>query len=182
MVILRHDTSELAVKLRTHIEETAHDLGCVINWGPPGMMYAEEVPPRIEIPFLVEQKMGWIQLPSIESAYLCGLHELGHIYYDHTQGRPPYEDKISYFENGVLQSEAEAWRYALDNSLVEPSKEDKAFMLKCITTYYDGAMNAKGSRRKLWNGDRAYHSFVYDEPTEFFWAVMNDLGYCKKSS
>ena len=168
-----HNQSEQAVKLRTHLEEIARNLGCKIEWGFEGMMYAEECPPRIETPFLEKQEMGIgkssvsLHIPSVEAAYLIGLHELGHIWYGHTQGRPPHENQIHYFENGVLKSEAEAWEFALDNSLIEPSEEDRDMMLQCIMSYVKGADIKLNQLSRLYNGNRHHHEFYYDQRTVF---------------
>ncbi len=170
-----HNESEQAAKLRTHLEEIARDLGCKIEWGFEGMMYAEESPPRIETPFLEKQEMSFIHIPSVEAAYLVGLHELGHIFYGHTQGRPPHTDKIHYFENGVLRSEAEAWEYALDHSLIEPSEEDRDMMLKCFQSYIKCAELSKGQLKRLRNGNRHHHAFYYDQRTAFVDKILERI-------
>ena len=76
-----------------------------------GMMYVEYEPPIIEGPFLDQPNTE--RHPDIHSRILTLLHELGHVYHGHTQGRPPYSNKTYYFDHGVLRSEAEAWRYAI---------------------------------------------------------------------
>ena len=72
-----------------------------------------------------------------------------------------------YFENGVLKSEAEAWEFALDNSLIEPSEEDRDMMLQCIMSYVRGAEIKHDQLSRLYNGNRHHHAFYYDQRTVF---------------
>jgi len=167
-------------KLQTHLEQVAAELGCVINQrkGLHGMMYVEERPPRVEIPTLESHTLTGIGIASPLISYYIGLHELGHVYHGHTQGRPPYRDEVHYFTNGVLKSEAEAWKYALDHAIIQPTKRERSFMLKCIMSYYKCAKHApKKKVNRLRNGNRHWFTFQYDEPDEFFWQVAGELGY-----
>ena len=184
------------------LEVLAEDLGCRLDQpapNTPGMMYVE---------------FGYVEGPTLDGEsytyrnpqmrYLVNLHELGHFYYGHTQGRPieKYLDKIApgyepestisgsnyltwskqfYFDNGVLQSEAQAWDFALDSSVIpfeELLPDTKQFMWeRCMGSYYRHAemvgFNTPG--QTLGNGDRDYVSFSYGEPTEFFWKVKKRM-------
>ncbi len=167
-------------ELQQHLEQVAEELGCVIEQrkGLHGMMYVEERPPRVEIPTLESHTLTGIGIASPLISYYIGLHELGHVYHGHTQGRPPYKDEVHYFTNGVLKSEAEAWKYALDNAKIPPTERERSFMLRCIMSYYKSARYApKQKVNRLLNGNRHWFTFQYDEPDEFFWQVAEELGY-----
>ena len=151
-------------------------IGLRLQRGLPGMMYVEH---------------GYVEGPTIdacgpypneEACIMTVLHELGHAVYDHTQGRPPFENKTRYFDQGVLHSEAEAWEWALDMGerqfgLKTFAEYAQTFMWStCLGSYYRGAAAAKGaSGQRLHNGDRGYHAFIYDEPDEYFWQVAERL-------
>lgn len=157
-------------EMQDHIEEIAGRLGCKVIQEPgmTGMMYVEYEPPTIEGPIITNQK-----------DYMVMLHELGHVHYGHTQGRPPYEDRTYYFDNGVLRSEAEAWEYALD--VVDPTMTmdytTRRFMWeRCMNIYYLGAKLADGRPgQRLSNGNRHHHSFTWDEPDEYFWSIKERM-------
>jgi hypothetical protein len=169
-----------AKELQQNIEEIANELGCVINQkdNMSGMMYVEEEPPRIEGPIIKDNNIG-----SKVLSYYIMLHELGHVYHGHTQGRPPFENKLRYFENGILRSEAEAWKFALDNAIIEPNQKDVDFMIhNCIMSYYesspaDSIFKDKTNLVYLYNGDRHYHNgkYEWDEADEYFWNVVKQM-------
>lgn len=162
-------------KLKWHIVDIGAELNCCIDWvadSRGAMMFVEERPPRIEIP----RKELWESQPEI--SYAVSLHELGHVYHKHTQGRPPYESEVFYFENGVLQSEAEAWKFALDNSLVDWAPETKKFALEtCLMSYFHSSDPL--TTIYLYNGNRHWHNgkYFWDKPTEYFWNVTKELEY-----
>lgn len=153
-----------------HVEQLAAELNCVTvqQANMPGMMFVEFDPPMIEGPTILEQKH-----------FLTMLHELGHVAHGHTQGRPPYQDKTFYFDNGVLKSEAEAWEWALDHcpETEELETATRAFMWNfCMGSYYRGSVAEKGrSGCQLWNGNRHHVRFTWDEPDEFFWSVAERI-------
>lgn len=154
-------------KLQEHIDKLARDLNTIVvqEPGKPGMMYVEYEPPMIEGPKLIHQK-----------DYFVMLHELGHVFHGHTQGRPPFDDKTYYFDNGVLRSEAEAWEYALDTSLEEPTYDTRQFMWNiCLGSYYLGAVHAEGKKTRLYNGNRHHVQFVFDEPDDYFWSIKERI-------
>jgi len=158
-----------------HVDKIAGELGCLVAQRPgmAGMMYVEYEPPMIEGPVLGSKF-------SIEADYYVMLHELGHVFHGHTQGRPPYNEKKFYFENGVLRSEAEAWEYAIDTSLLGPegfSAETGRFMWeRCMGTYYQGAVWAGGrGNQRLGNGHRHHVAFTYDEPDAYFWSIKERM-------
>lgn len=151
-----------------YLYEVARELGCELRLAPdiPGMMYVE---------------FGYVEGPhpdtsivySPQQAFAVGLHELGHFYHGHTQGRPPMSHLRHYFDNGVLQSEAEAWDFALRHlELCEEELDESTRMfmrLGCIDSYLRGALESKGRDDcRLWNGNRHHVAFKYDEPTPFF--------------
>ena len=163
-------------QLLQNIYNIAAELNCDVEftYDLSGMMYVEENPPRIEIP-----KDHFWTGESLEKAYAVSLHELGHVYHGHTQGRPPYLNKVHYFTNGVLKSEAEAWKFALENSIVDWSEETKKFALnRCLMSYYEGAQLDKGRTDcRLYNGNRHHYAFTWDNPDEYFWNIAKELGY-----
>jgi hypothetical protein len=125
----------------------------------PGMMYVE---------------FGYVEGPIIRNQihYLTMLHELGHVYHGHTQGRPPHQGKCWYFQNGVLHSEAEAWMWALDEIKGKEEIEElsRTFMWDyCLGSYYQAYLNVGGKPgQRLGNGNRHHVEFSYDEPDFFF--------------
>ena len=146
-----------------HIETLALELNCITMQAEnmPGMMFVEEEPPRIEGPIIREQKH-----------YYTMLHELGHVAHGHTQGRPPYQDKKFYFENGVLKSEAQAWEWAMDHALDEPNSETRAFMWNyCMGSYHQAAERSTKEVDRLWNGNRHHVAFKWDWPDDYFWSI-----------
>lgn len=161
-------------EMQRHIDELADAVGCDVTQrdGMPGMMYVEYEPPLIEGPLIKEQK-----------DYFVMLHELGHVAHGHTQGRPGYEDKTFYFDNGVLRSEAEAWNWALDNAEEEADLATRAFMWTvCLGSYYY-SMKAWGWGRpgdRLGNGNRHHVAFAPDKPDGYFWATVRRIKGKKK--
>lgn len=148
------------VDLYAHIEDLRDEHGIRIDWMNKmygGMMFVEEDPPRIEIPFLETQGLTRGQ------AYMIALHEIGHCVLGHTQGRPPHEDKRYYFDHGVLRCEAEAWNWALDECRVELSRGDAAFVWSCFDSYVSSARKQNGKPYRLGNGNRHWVEFVYDD-------------------
>lgn len=179
---IRHDLAETAEKIsgenlasenqrsinksrQEHVMALATDLGCDViqRSGMAGMMYVEYEPPMIEGPTIETQR-----------DYVIMLHELGHVAHGHTQGRPPFDDKKFYFENGVLRSEAEAWRWAMDNSLEELETSTREFMWNgCLGTYYaQGVRTAGAGGQRLGNGNRHWVEYSYDKPDDFFWRTV----------
>lgn len=160
------------IDLQNHLDELAHSLGCRLDQitpNTPGMMYVEFG--YVEGPVLSG--------PNIQSKYMVNLHELGHYAHGHTQGRPPMQNETWYFANGVLKSEAEAWEWALDNSLLnEYDKETRNYMWNtCMGSYYRGAIRdgIGVPGRQLWNGNRHHVKFAWDEPDDYFWATMERM-------
>lgn len=169
--------AKLKIKtLQDHIDSLAEELNCIVIQKPglSGMMYVEEEPPRIEGPTL---KDGWRGYGP-QAAYMVMLHELGHVAHGHTQGRPPYQDKQFYFDNGVLKSEAQAWEWALDNkvSSITLDSSTRELMWKvCLGSYYSHAVDSKGIPTRLWNGNRHHVKFVFDEPNDFFYSIKERI-------
>ena len=152
-------------KRQAHINELAIKLNCrlVQQANMPGMMFVE---------------FGYIEGPIIENQihYLTMLHELGHQFNGHTQGRPPHSDKTHYFDNGVLKSEAEAWDYCLNNCDEEIEDASRTFMWDyCLGSYYRHAVLYGDKPCKLLNGDRGYVEFIWDKPDDFFIGVVNRI-------
>jgi len=148
-----------------HVEQLADDLGCqlVQEAGLSGMMYVEH---------------GYVEGPLVccQRDYLAVLHELGHFELGHTQGRPPYEGKRWYFDNGVLRSEAEAWEWALDQMKGDLEDGSRRFMWdECLGSYYLGYLTAAGKPSRLGNGGRSYVQFVYDTPGRYFRRVVRRI-------
>lgn len=174
---IRHDIAEAAeilqenldrkmnTRRQNHVLELAKLLNTKVVQLPrmAGMMFVEYEPPKIEGPVIYDQ-----------TDYAIMLHELGHVSYGHTQGRPPYSDKKFYFENGVLRSECQAWRWALTNSEEEFSTSTREFIWnRCLGTYYSGAMNSRGAPgQRLGNGNRHHVAFSFDKPDDFFWRTV----------
>lgn len=175
VVILKDD-------LQAHIDKLANELGCVVVQQPgmAGMMFVEEEPPRIEGPTIDSQENFGARYPTEESCYLVMLHELGHVARGHTQGRPPFTNKTFYFDNGVLKSEAEAWEYALDNTIVEPGAVERRFMWNtCLGSYFRGAYIDKAKRKlrihQLWNGNRHHVKFAWDDADDYFYSIKKRI-------
>lgn len=160
---------------RPYLLDLARELGCNMYLGPDtaGMMYVE---------------FGYVEGPNPDNSpsytpqqcLAVGLHELGHYYHGHTQGRPPMGHLTEYFDRGVLRSEAEAWEYALTHfekreEIIE--EETRRFMWHhCLNSYYMGALASAGrSDCQLWNGDRHHVKFTYDEADEFFFSIRDAL-------
>jgi hypothetical protein len=158
----------MTMKRQSHIDNLARTLGCKLIQKPnlPGMMYIEFEPPYIEGPIIENQ-----------IHYLTMLHELGHCYWRHSQARPPYQHKRFYFDNGVLKSEAQAWEFALDHCGEEIEDASRRFMWDtCLGSYYKlGYIDAKGKPSRLWNGNRHYVEFIYDEPDEYFASIVKRI-------
>lgn len=158
----------MAIKeYQAHINKLGVDLSCEVvqKKNMPGMMFVENKPPRIEGPNIYEQK-----------DYLVMLHELGHVFHNHTQGRPPHTKETHYFDNGVLKSEAEAWEWAMDNALDDLSVETRKFMwYRCLNTYYSHAKQLRGIPTRLGNGNRHYVEFVFDDPDDFFFGIKDRI-------
>lgn len=153
-------------RYQEHVAKMSEELGCKIIQGEnyPGMMYVE---------------FGHVEGPIIrnQSDYLTMLHELGHFALGHTQGRPPHADKTFYFQNGVLHSEAQAWEWALDACIDEPSEESRRFMWdKCLGSYYsNGYLYYRGKQNRLGNGNRHWVPFVYDHPDAYFDSIVKRI-------
>lgn len=172
-----------------HIDKLAAELGCEVVQLPEmaGMMYVEFEPPKIEGPTIQDPPTGELapvfggyRYPSAQACYMVMLHELGHVKWGHTQGRPPFQDKKFYFENGVLKSEAQAWEYALDKRLRDPelTDETRKFMWEVsLGSYYRGAEEAGYDRKdnRLYNGNRHHVQFQYDKPDNYFWIVKKRM-------
>jgi hypothetical protein len=162
---------------QAHLEGLAESLGCRLDQperDTPGMMYVEFG--YVEGPQLIEGIGG--HYPDLCSRYLTNLHELGHYAHGHTQGRPPKGDERWYFDNGVLQSEAEAWAYALDNACTAITPEARRFMWDtCLNSYHSGAWYAgyETPGQTLGNGNRHHVRFAYGTPSQFFWDVAERI-------
>jgi hypothetical protein len=135
-------------------------------------------------------EFGYVEGPPIEDdhftrygvmdgqqSYFIALHELGHFALGHTQGRPPKEKETFYFDNGVVKSEAQAWEWALDNSLESPDERTRRFMVRrCLDSYRTGARFSGGGLSRLTNGNRDWVAFRYDDPdTEYVLGVRERL-------
>jgi hypothetical protein len=147
------------------VESLAKEFGCRIDMRPNlfGMMYVE---------------LGYIEVPTIENQihYITGLHELSHFANGHTQGRPPHQDKRFYFDNGVLRSEADAWRGALDWCLDEVQEATRRFMWDfCLGSYYMHAIECGQKPTRLMNGNRHHVEFVYDKPDAYFTSIVKRI-------
>lgn len=158
-----------------YLNDLADELGCELRLAPDlaGMMYVE---------------FGYVEGPDPDTsihhtpqqAFAVGLHELGHFFHGHTQGRPPMGHLTHYFDNGVLRSEAEAWEYALDKFAEreeEIAQTTRDYMWgRCMRSYYSSAVFAGGrGGQRLWNGNRHHVPFTYDEPDEFFWSIKDRI-------
>jgi hypothetical protein len=152
---------------QAHVAKLAEELGCRLevadSFRTAGMMYVES---------------GYVEVPPTISQidYLINLHELGHVFHGHTQGRPPHSDKKFYFENGVLKSEAQAWEFALDKCIDEIQEKSRLFMWDaCLGSYYQDAVDQGGRPQRLYNGNRHHVEFIYDEPDEYFTSIVKRI-------
>jgi hypothetical protein len=153
---------------RAQIDLLAKELNCNLviddKFRNTAMMYVES---------------GYVEVPPINNQidYLINLHELGHVYHGHTQGRPPHTDKKFYFENGVLRSEAQAWEYALDKCLDELQDSSRIFMWdSCLGTYYFHAhIRKNGEPDRLLNGNRHHVEFTWDKPDDYFTSIVKRI-------
>jgi hypothetical protein len=166
---------------RDHLSELAAELGCDLrlHYRNEGMMYVE---------------FGYVEGPDFgngfytdEQVYMVALHELGHFAHGHTQGRPPKENERFYFDNGVLYSEAQAWSWALNNSLFGHYDFTTATFMRdrCIGSYWAGAlMDGYGGkpRHVLRNGNRHHVKFAWDEPEVFFYGLIARLDAIKEDA
>ena len=159
-----------------HIDKIAAFMGCVVvqKHDLRGMMYVEEEPPRIEGPLITTYVSK--DYPNMQSKYIALLHELGHVHYGHTQGRPPYQNKQFYFDNGVLNSEAQAWDYALENSIDEILPETFKFMRKCFWSYIRHAKESANKKIVMDDPGRNFVEFVFDKPNELVLSTYERIG------
>lgn len=160
---------------KQYLLDLARELCCNIYLGPnvAGMMY-------VEFGYVEGPDPGNSSSYTPQQAFAVGLHELGHFYHGHTQGRPPREDLTAYFDRGVLRSEAEAWDYTFDH--FDERGEDLSpstltwMWESCIGTYYRASLREAGRNDcQLWNGDRHHVRFTWDEPDELFWQVQRRM-------
>jgi hypothetical protein len=158
-----------------------------------GMMYVEFG--YVEGPLPEETPSS--HYPNAESRYMTCLHELGHFFHAHTQGRPftdfyrakafsiyspeYWEDTKFYFTNGVLYSEAQAWNWALNNCDI-PSEEilpeTRDFMWNtCLASYFNNARQVgfETPGQMLYNGDRGYVQFAYGKPDQYFFQTKRRI-------
>lgn len=155
-------------KYQKHIEQLAEELKCRrvvdIKFRTTAMMYVES---------------GYVEVPPIGNQidYLINLHELGHVFHKHTQGRPPHTDKKFYFDNGVLHSEAQAWEWALDKCINDLEPASRYFMWDtCLGSYYSlGYIASNGKPTTLPNGNRHHVEFVYDKPDAYFTSIAKRI-------
>lgn len=160
---------------RLSVKSLAKELGCEVrqyDQNTPGMMYVE---------------FGYVEGPTLDPGpklqerYMVNLHELGHFALGHTQGRPPKNNERWYFENGVLRSEAEAWEWALDHSIIPDEdyyRDTQKYMWEtCMGSYYRSSVWAgyEDPNQYLYNGNRHYVAFKWDEPDEYFWGIKKRL-------
>lgn len=164
IIITMNNSITTITKYQAHIEALAETLGCKLVQEPnmQGMMFCEELPPRVEIPTIENQ-----------IHYLTALHELVHVRNKDFQGRPPYEDKTSYFDKGVLHCEAAAWKGAIGLCMDEIQPASRYFMWDyCLGSYYQNYIECAGKPTRLYNGNRHHVEFVYDHPDDYFTGVM----------
>jgi hypothetical protein len=160
----------MITKYTQQVAQLALDLDCElhidIKFRTTAMMYVEFSPPYVEVPPITDQ-----------ISYLTNLHELGHVFHGHTQGRPPHNDKKFYFENGVLKSEAQAWEWALDLCIDQIADTSRLFMWdRCLGSYYlYGYIASAGKPDRIQNGNRHHVEFLYDKPDEYFTSVVNRM-------
>jgi len=168
----------MKTELQEHLSFLAETLGCRLDQpgiDTPGMMYVEFG--YVEGPKLSREITN--SYSNLQSRYMVNMHELGHFARGHTQGRPPMQNKRWYFTNGVLKSEAEAWEWAMDNSILSAYENDtKSFMWeRCMGSYYRGSQMDGYTRNdnRLFNGNRHHVAFKWDRPDEYFWEVKERL-------
>lgn len=119
------------------------------------MWVEEDIYPQ----YFTEEMLVVCPPPTTQFKFLVLLHELGHIKLGHIQEEgktysnilwiPPGAKRIpgSYFTNGILRSETEAWQFALSNlhEFLEPGS--KNWIKIYLTTYLKEAERSKG---QLW--------------------------------
>ena len=150
-----------------YLYNLARELGCGLRLEPnlAGMMYVEFGYVEGPTPYVSSEYTD-------QQAFSVGLHELGHFYHGHTQGRPPAGGLRYYFDNGVLRSEAEAWDFTFlhfmdRNEELEP--ETQRFMWHtCLGSYFRSSQAAGDRPSRLWNGNRHHVEFIWDEPGALF--------------
>ena len=71
--------------------------------------------------------------------------------------------------------QAEAWQFALENSIIEFEKEELVFGLRCFDSYLRGYKD-KTKTQYLWNGNRHWVGFLPDPISPFIESVRRDLG------
>lgn len=174
----------LIMLIQYYIEEIAKALNTKIVQAVdmPGMMFVEYDPPVIEGPCLNQPDTQ--KYPNIQIRVMVLLHELGHVYHGHTQGRPPFNNKRFYFDNGVLKSEAQAWEFALKQYnkmcrkglIAELSSITREFVWNnYLGSYYNAAVRLAGCSHRLWNGNRHHVEFVFDKPDDYFWSIKDRI-------
>lgn len=153
-------------RYKLQVEKLASELNCRMD-----------VDPKFRTSAMMFVESGFVQVPPItdQISYLITLHELGHVYWAHTQARS--EKDIGrhrfYFDNGVLHSEAQAWDYAIDHCIDELQDASRVFMWDvCIGSYYQHSIQQAGKPTRLPNGNRHYVEFVYDKPDQYFTSVV----------
>jgi len=161
---------------QAHIEKVAEFLNCKLDLKPGqrGMMFVEYEPPTIQGPVIDEFPGGVFQSAQIK--YITVLHELGHVFHGHTQGRPPFENKTYYFDNGVLKSEAEAWDYAMQNCIDEFEPSTLRFMRQCFSSYIKSAKQRGNRKGPIDDPGRDFVEFIYDKPTPYVVSVYEKMG------
>ena len=99
-----------------------------------------------------------IRVPEIRGqvSYFVALHELGHLVARGNRSLPQ------------LEAEAQAWRWALDHSLVEPTPTTRARIRTYLRSYYERAV----VRRVL--GRRVVAAIPPAESP--YWALLAELG------
>jgi hypothetical protein len=153
-------------RYQEHIDRLAREMGCQVRQAPglDGMMFVE---------------FGYVTGPTIidQKDYLALLHELGHFALGHTQGRPPLGTLREYFENGVLRSEAQAWEWALNETIDIPTYSSRIFMWDfCLASYYEASiLHGYDKPDRLRNGNRHYVQFHWDRADDFFTSVVEQI-------
>lgn len=118
-------------ELFEHVRELADDLDTVVwvcgNCGDA--VSAMEATTQGSAVFLAT-------IPDTPTPYLVALHELGHAAKLHGYSRVTKVDGTVIRPTSTrLAREAEAWRWALENSLIEPGPEEWAQILWRLRTY-----------------------------------------------
>ncbi len=158
---------KMIAKYKAHIEELAKQLNCRLD-----------IAAKFRVSAMMYVESGYVEVPPIENQldYLINLHELGHVYWNHTQARPPHNDERFYFDNGVLKSEAQAWEWALDKCLDTLQNASRRFIWEvCLGSYYRHSITCAGKPTRLLNGNRHHVEFVYDKPDEYFTSVVRRI-------